>query len=100
LQLGAEKNAVIFFYIIPIVISTYAGSKLGFMLEADFWGKKNYLKTMKSIVTILVVGLIIALVIEAIIPYIIQLWPSDTGFVVEKSQSVMDLLNELNTFKR
>ncbi len=100
LQLGAEKNVVVFFYIIPLVISTYAGSKLGFMLEADFWGKKNYLKAMKSIVTILIVALIIALVIEAIIPYIIQLWPSDTGFVVKESKTVMELLSELSKLRR
>ncbi len=100
LQLGAQKNAAIFLYIFPIIISTYAGTKLGFALESDFWGKKNYLKTMKIVTTILIISLVIAIIIELILPYLVQFWPADTGFTVQESQTVMSLLNELNQFKR
>ena len=100
LQLGAEKNAAIFLYLFPLLISTYAGTKLGFMLEKDFWGKRNYLKIMKTIAAILIVSIIIAIIIENILPYIIQYWPTDTGFTVQKGQTVMDLINELYKLKR
>jgi len=100
LQLGAQKNAAVFLYIFPLVISTYAGARLGFILESDFWGKKNYLKVMKKITTILIIALVIAIVIELTLPFIIQLWPADTGLTVQEGQTVMDLLSELSKFKR
>lgn len=100
LQLGAQKNAAIFLYIFPLLISTYAGVKLGFALESDFWGKKNYLNVIKIITTILVISLVIAVLIELILPFLVQFWPADTGLTVQESQTVMGLLNELNQFKR
>ena len=48
LNLGAQKNAAIFLYIIPIVISTYAGTKLGFGIE-KILEKDNYLPTIKNL---------------------------------------------------
>ena len=100
LQLGAQKSAVIFLYIFPLMIATYAGSKLGFVLESDFWNKKNYLKIMKKITIILFVSIIIAIAIELILPYLVQLWPADTGFTVQESNSVISLLNDLTKYKR
>lgn len=100
LQLGAQKNAAIFLYMIPILISTYAGVKLGFMLEADFWGKKNFLKTIKTIATILIVAIIVAIIIEVALPSIVSFWPSDVGIEMQDGETVMNLINELNKFKR
>ena len=100
LQLGAQKNAVVFLYIFPILLSTYAGSMLGFMLEADFWGKKNYLKILKRIIVIFIISLILAIAIENVIPYVIEYWPADTGFTIQKSQSILEMLNELSELKR
>ncbi|MFA6268413.1 MAG: hypothetical protein WC652_01240 [archaeon] len=77
LQLGAEKNAAIFLYIIPSVIVTYAGAKLGFMLQRDFFNKKNLFKEGKSILVLFFVAIIIAIAIEAALPTIIQFWPKD-----------------------
>ena len=92
LQLGAQKSALIFLYIFPLLISTYAGTKLGFMLESDFWGGKNYLKVIKTVIVLLIISLLIATIIENLIPFIIEYWPKDTGFTVEESQNFMDLL--------
>ena len=100
LQLGAQKSALIFIYIFPLLISTYAGTRLGVMIENDFWGKKNYLKIMKTIVVFLIISLLIAIVIENSIPFIIEYWPKDTGFTIEKGQSIVDLLNNIAELKR
>jgi hypothetical protein len=100
LQLGAQKNALIFLYIFPLLISTYAGTKLGFMLENDFWGKKDYLKVIKTVIGILIIALIIAILIENLVPLIIEYWPNNTGFNVQENQSVMDLFNQIYDLKR
>ncbi|OQA31114.1 MAG: hypothetical protein BWY55_00640 [archaeon ADurb.Bin336] len=101
LNLGAQKNAAIFLYIIPIVISTYAGTKLGFGIEKDFWKKDNYLPTIKKIFGILFIAIIIAIIIELALPHLIQFWPKGTGELgLEQGETIIDLIQGLEKYKR
>jgi hypothetical protein len=100
LQLGAQKNAAVLLYLFPLVISTYAGSKMGFALEADFWNKKNFLKLVRTITLILIVAIVIAIIIELAMPFLIEFWPKDTGLSMQQGETVMQMLQELNKFKR
>ncbi len=79
LSLGAEKNALIFVYLIPIFIATYAGLKLGYLIQQDFEIKEYFLEKSKKIVYLLILAIIISLVIEAILPIILNMdiWPKD-----------------------
>lgn len=77
LQLGTEKNVAIFLYIIPTLIATYAGAKLGFLLQDDFNKKNNFMQHWKKIALMLVVSICLALIAETVLPMIIELWPKD-----------------------
>lgn len=100
-NLGAQKNAAIFLYIIPIIISTYGGVKLGFGLESDFWKKENYLEKIKKIIAFLFVAIIIAIIIELTLPYLIQFWPQETGGLgLQEGDTILNLIKELNKYKR
>ena len=96
LQLGAEKNVAIFLYIIPSIIATYAGTKLGFFLFDDFNKKKNFMEIMKQVIVLFVVALVLAFVIELALPYIIELWPKDiNGLNLVGQKSFVDSLTDL-----
>lgn len=101
LNLGAQKNASIFLYIIPIIISTYAGARLGFGIEKDFWNKENYLTILKKVIGILSIAIIIAIIIELTLPYLIQFWPQEIGELgLQEGETIFDLIQELNKYKR
>ena len=101
LQLGAEKNAAIFLYIIPILISTYAGTKLGFILQEDFFNKKNYLEHIKTIATIFIIAIILAFIVEVSLPYILDFWPKDfLGMNVAQGKSIGGMIGDISKLMR
>ncbi|MDD4250958.1 MAG: hypothetical protein PHX27_02085 [Candidatus ainarchaeum sp.] len=98
LALGAKKNSIIFLYIIPIILATYAGLKLGSILFDDFNRKKYFLQEGKNILALLLGAIILALVIEIALPLILemQLWPQDSfGMTLEKPENVTKALEVL-----
>jgi len=101
LQLGAEKNAAIFLYIIPLIISTYAGTKLGFILQDDFFNKKNYMEHIKIIAGLFILAIILAYAIEASLPYILEYWPKDfLGMNVTQGKSINGLIGDISKLIR
>ncbi|VVB75607.1 Uncharacterised protein [uncultured archaeon] len=97
-QLGADKNAAIFLYFIPSLIATYAGTKLGFALQADFFKKRNAMKDMKIIILLLIGAVALALVVEMSLPMIINFWPKEYfGLsVVEGKNNAIGLIGEIS----
>jgi hypothetical protein len=96
--LGTKKNAILFLYLAPIVLATYAGLKLGSVLLDDFNKKKYFLEEGKSILIFLGIALIIAITIEFTLPIIIetQLWPDETlGMSIERPESLTESLEDL-----
>ncbi len=95
LGLGTQKNAIIFLYLIPIIMATYSGLKLGAILFDDFNRKKYFLKEGKNIITLIILAIIIAIAIEQLLPLImeINIWPQDTlGMKLERPESVNEAL--------
>lgn len=101
-QLGADKNAAVFLYFIPLLIATYAGTKMGFALQADFMKKRNVIKDMKIIIFLIVIAVAIALVVELSLPTIIELWPKEIfGLsVVEGKNNAIGLIEEISKLAR
>ena len=96
LELGAEKNAAIFLYIIPLLIAIYAGTKLGFALEEDFTKKRNFILDIKKIFALLLAAIILALIVELLLPTIIQLWPKDfLGMNMGQEKGIAGLINDI-----
>jgi hypothetical protein len=101
LQLGAEKNAAIFLYIVPTIIATYAGTKLGFVLQDDFFKKKNYMQEIKLIALLLVISIIIAFALEQAMPTIIEYWPKDfLGMNVSSGKNISGLIGDISKLIR
>ncbi len=101
LQLGAEKNAAIFLYVIPLILATYAGTKLGFVLQDDFLNKKNYMEHVKIIAIIFIFAIILALAIEMSLPTILEYWPKDfLGMNVTQGKSVGNLIGDISGLMR
>lgn len=99
LQLGAEKNAAIFLYIVPSIISTYAGTKLGFLLQEDFMKKKAFIRELKKILILFVISFILAITIENALPAIIEFWPKE-DFVGLKLIQGNNAANMVDDFSR
>lgn len=98
LQVGAERNAAIFLYLIPSILSTYAGTKLGVLLYDDFHRKQLFLEHGKQILVIIVIALVLAIAIEQFLPLITEFWPKDfLGMNIEQGKSVFGLINELGS---
>jgi hypothetical protein len=101
LQLGAEKNAAIFLYLIPTIIATYAGTKLGFALQDDFSGKKDFFRQGKIILLFFLVAIILAITVELSLPAIIEYWPKDfLGMNVMRGKSTVSLITDLAKYRR
>ncbi len=79
LSLGADKNALIFFYFLPIAIATYAGVKLGFLIQRDFEVKEYFLEKTKPIIYLFIIAIVLSLIIETALPILLnmELWPKD-----------------------
>ncbi len=98
LSLGSQKNSIIFIYIIPIVIATYAGLKLGSILLDDFMNKKYFLEEIKPIIIMFAIAIIIAISIEALMPYIMntQFWPEDFfGMKITEGENLANIFEQL-----
>ena len=96
LEMGAQKNAAIFLYLIPAIISAYAGAKFGTTLQEDFNKKRNYIKETKIILAILLTAIVLAVIIEAVLPTIIQLWPKDfLGMNVTQGKGIVELIQDM-----
>jgi hypothetical protein len=101
LQLGADRNAAIFLYIIPSLIATYAGTKIGFALQRDFMKKKNFMDVMKISLQLFIMAIILALIMETITPYIMEIWPKDLfGLNVVKGKSAFSLIGDISKLTR
>jgi len=94
-QLGAEKNAAIFLYFIPLAITAYAGSKLGFATMEDLLNQRNLVLDFKKIFLIFLIGLIIAIAVEQSIPWIIEVWPKESVLDVKTGKTTLELLQEI-----
>jgi len=77
LSMGAQRNAAIFIYLVPIVLATYAGTKLGSALWDDFNAKKYFLGEGKRVLLFLFLAIVLSLIIEVALPMVINLWPQD-----------------------
>lgn len=96
LQMGAQRNAAIFLYLIPSILAAYAGIKLGLLLADDFKRKKIFLEQGKTILALVIIALVLAIAIEQSIPYIMQFWPNDfLGMNVESGNTVVGLIGQL-----
>jgi hypothetical protein len=102
LQLGAEKNAAIFLYLIPLIISTYAGAKTGFLLQEDFMKKKSFFSSLKKIILLLLIALILAFIVESMLPMIIELWPKEDlfGMKLVQGNNISDIFNDFSKIIR
>lgn len=97
LSLGASKNALIFLYIFPIAIATYAGIKLGYLAQKDFEKKEYFLSQTKKIIYFFAIAITLSLIIEIGQPIIfnMELWPKDLlGLNMKEGDitSVFDIL--------
>lgn len=101
LQLGADKNAAIFLYIIPLVLATYAGAKLGFALQEDYAKKRNFIADGKKILIMVAVFALLAIAIELALPILMELWPKDLfGLNVVQGKNVLGLIAEITKYAR
>ena len=97
LALGANKNAAIFLFFIPIVLATYAGTTLGSALEKDFKVKKYFLADGKKVLILLIIAIVLAIAAELALPTIISMWPSDLfGLSIKQNEGISDLINNLS----
>lgn len=99
LNLGATKNALIFLYLLPISIATYAGIKFGFLIQQDFEKKEYFLDKSKIIVYLIIFAILISLAIEFLQPIIFNLdiWPKDLlGLNIQETdtKSLFDILRQ------
>jgi hypothetical protein len=98
LTMGAEKNALIFVYFLPIALATYVGVKIGTSIEEDF--KLNeYLSSRKnkSLIQLLIFAILLSVFIEVALPIILnmQIWPEDLlGLKIEgrNVENIFDIL--------
>lgn len=98
LQTGAERNAAIFLYIIPSILATYAGTKLGVLLQDDFNKKQNFFEQGKKILLFIVIAVLIAIIVEQALPYIMEFWPKDfLGLNLNRGTTVSNIIEQLNT---
>jgi hypothetical protein len=97
LAMGTQKNAVLFLYLIPILIATYAGLKLGSTLLDDFRRKIYFTEHWKIIVSLLITAIIIAVAIELALPMLegLQLWPADLFGMEFNQTNVKDIFSYL-----
>jgi hypothetical protein len=98
LTMGTQKNALIFIYIFPILIATYAGILLGTSLMDDFNLKKYFLKDGKKVLFLLATAIIMAFAIEVLLPIALttKLWPEDIfGLHTTEGKSFTGVLSEL-----
>jgi len=77
LQLGAEKNAAVFIYFVPIILAIYAGAYLGVLINKDFERKEVFIKKSKNIVALVAITLVAAFIVETAVPYMVEYWPID-----------------------
>jgi len=99
LSLGAEKNALIFVYLIPIFIATYAGIKLGYLIWQDFEVKEYFLENSKKLIYLFLLAIVISIIIETALPLILNmdLWPKDMlglNLNGKNAQNMFDLLKK------
>ncbi len=101
-QLGADKNAAIFLYFIPSLIATYAGTKMGFALQADFMKKRNAMKDMKIIIFLVIIAVAFAFAVELALPKIIEFWPKEVfGLsVIDGKNNAIGLIGEISKLAR
>jgi len=101
LQLGTEKNAALFLYILPTIIATYAGTKLGFALQEDFNKKNNFMTVGKKILILFIIAIILALAIELTLPSIVEYWPKDfLGLNVVEGKNFAGIIGDVSKLMR
>jgi hypothetical protein len=102
LSFGSNKNALIFIYLAPILLATYAGLKLASALLDDFNNKKYFLTEIKPIITFIIIAIALSLLIELTLPLIIsgELWPKDLFEMnISQGESITDLFGELKSLQ-
>jgi hypothetical protein len=97
LAMGANKNAAIFLFFVPLAMATYAGTTLGCALEKDFKIKKYFLTEGKVVIILLIVSIVFAIIAEIALPAIVNMWPSDLfGLNVKPGEGIFDIIGDLS----
>jgi len=96
LAMGANRDASIFIFLIPIALSAYAGAILGSALKEDFEIKKYFLEEGQVVATLLAVALIMAFAIEVAYPLFIENLPTDLfGFTFKEGTTATSMMDRL-----
>jgi hypothetical protein len=96
LAMGAERNAAIFLYLLPVMLATYSGALLGSALEKDFRMRKYFLEDGKKVLALLAIAIALAVAIDLALPYIIQYWPQDwMGMNMKQGGDIWSLISGL-----
>ena len=102
LAYGANKNANIFVYLLPLILATYAGLQLGAILLDDLNNKKYFIKEIQPIIAILFVAIIISISIEMLLPMLLNsgIIPTEVlGMKLNEGESSTGLFDELLSLK-
>ena len=103
LALGSEKNASIFIYLAPILLATYAGTKMAGALLDDINLKKYFLEEGKTVLILLISAIALALLIEFSLPLLLEMniIPTDIwGMNVKEGEQVTSMIDQLIKLRR
>jgi glycosidase len=99
LALGTTKNAAILVYVIPLTLSTYYGIQLGMSTYNDFNNHEYLTEQAKKIFISIILIIILAIIIEQIMPYIIEIWPTQaTGLEMKQESTIFGMIDSLRQF--
>jgi len=98
--MGIRRDPILFIYLLPILIATYAGLKLGSTLLDDFRRKIYFTPHGKTIISLIVIAIIIAIALEFALPLISEMnfIPNDvfgTEIVKTKIPDMSDFLKTI-----
>lgn len=101
LALGTQQNAAIIIYIFPLLLALYAGIKLGVTSFEDLNNRIYLTKEVEKIITLVIVAIILAIIIEQTMPIIIEIWPTETfGLEMKQGKDVFEMIESLKTHIR
>ena len=97
--MGIRRDPILFIYLIPILIATYAGLKLGSTLFDDFRRKIYFTKHGKTIISLIVIAIIIAIALEFALPLISEMnfLPKDVFGAQVVETKIPDMTDFLKT---
>ncbi len=100
LAMGANEDASIFIFMIPLTIAAYAGVLLGSSLEDDFKVRSYFLKNGRQVATLAVIAIVLAVAIEYAYPLFINSLPQDLfGFTFKEGVTTASAMDQLISLK-